>query len=506
MKSPAHGPAAKGYIQDLVSRKDLAFRFQIMILPCYSFHSFKLRCVTSSLAPRLTGVVISRRHQIARATPAAPQPSIPRGGSGKSDSLIEDAFFLKAPSPCVGPVMLLEDQADRGRGLAVSRSMKVGEVVLIEGPLASISEEDVGEESPDADLLEMKFEALELKLRSQSYSEQDVAWLQSLATLKDEETGKPSRTPSAFPDLSLGVDGEKTLPFPDSVDLEGLIQVNAFEADSEDKDLAYTALKQPPKLEVMGVWPRTSILNHSCSPNTISYSHQGQLITVTTRPISKGAELTTNYLGDLLMSPVDVRREALEDTYGFVCKCYRCKEEDSLDQNMKELVENIYESCVDQIREDFELAVEEDDEEAISELHDQLRAYAEVLDASFEKSKVKSSTQTFLQASLFELYELLFSTLSAQGEVDVRLVELLTALTSEIQPGSELNLYYSRLLLEEAQADEEEQGKEEVNRIFTATTMKAYSTRYGPLSRKMLKKILKEREKFEADDTENQDE
>jgi hypothetical protein len=119
---------------------------------------------------------------------------------------------------------------------------------------------------------------------------------------------------------------------------------------------------------------------------------------------------------------------------------------------------------------------------------------------------VKSSTQTFLQASLFELYELLFSTLSAQGEVDVRLVELLTALTSEIQPGSELNLYYSRLLLEEAQADEEEQGKEEVNRIFTATTMKAYSTRYGPLSRKMLKKILIEREKFEADDTENQDE
>lgn len=468
------------------------------------FHPYKLRCITMGPSPLARPL---------RTTLASASPQQAQGKSSQSDTLTEDTFFLKPPGPCIGAVSLLEVQADKGRRLGASRALKIGEVVAIEPSIAMICDEDIDleehEEDQDVDLLELKFEALKDLLLSQKYSKQDVAWLTSLATLKDEETGEPTLTPSAFPDLAIEAehvttDSLRSLPFPESVDVTGLIQANAFEADSEDKDLAYSVLKQPPKLEVMGIWPRWSIMNHSCAPNTISYTHEGQLITVATRPVSKGAELTTNYIGDLLLAPLDVRREALEDTYGFVCRCHRCKEEEKgLDQNMKMLVDNIYESCVDQIREDFEAAVEEDEEEAISELHDQLRAFAEVLDASFEKSKMKSGTQTFVQASLFELYELLLSTLSARGEVDMRLLELLCALAAEIQPGSDLHLFYARRQLEEAQADEEELGKEEVQRIFTSTTMKAYSTRYGPLSRKMLKKILKEREKFEADDEED---
>ncbi len=43
---------------------------------------------------------------------------------------------------------------------------------------------------------------------------------------------------------------------------------------------------------------------------------------------SKGSELTTNYIGDLILAPIGVRREVLEDQYGFLCSCARCKEED----------------------------------------------------------------------------------------------------------------------------------------------------------------------------------
>ncbi len=53
--------------------------------------------------------------------------------------------------------------------------------------------------------------------------------------------------------------------------------------------------------QVMGVWPHYAMLNHSCTPNSVSYSHQGMLVTRASRQsISKGAEITTNYIGDLL--------------------------------------------------------------------------------------------------------------------------------------------------------------------------------------------------------------
>lgn len=158
---------------------------------------------------------------------------------------------------------------------------------------------------------------------------------------------------------------------------------------------------------------------------------------------------------------------------------------------MKELVTNIYDSVTDQVREDFEKAIEEEDEEAISELSDQLQAFVEVLHAAFEKANYKSTTQTFLQASVFDLYELLSSTLEAKGEVDTRLLELMAALTKEIQPGSELQLYYSRLCLMDADGDKDLQQQS------FDLTMAAYVTRYGPISRILLKNIIRERERAE---------
>ena len=53
----------------------------------------------------------------------------------------------------------------------------------------------------------------------------------------------------------------------------------------------------------MGLWPHYAVINHSCAPNTVSYSHMSMLVTRASRSnISKGAELATNYIGDLLLS------------------------------------------------------------------------------------------------------------------------------------------------------------------------------------------------------------
>ncbi len=95
------------------------------------------------------------------------------------------------------------------------------------------------------------------------------------------------------------------------------------------------------------------------------------------------------------------------------------------------------------------MAIEEEDSGALEGLRDQLAAYVEVLDAAFTKKKIPERQQIWIQMSLFELYELLGTTLEALGETDRNLVELLQALTAEAQPGSDLHLYYSRRLIEE---------------------------------------------------------
>ena len=78
-----------------------------------------------------------------------------------------------------------------------------------------------------------------------------------------------------------------------------------------------------------------------------------------------------------------------------------------------------------QVREELESAVEEDDTAALEGLRDQLAAFAEVLDAAFTKKKIPERTQIWIQISLFELYELLYTAVEALGQSDKSLLELL---------------------------------------------------------------------------------
>ncbi|KAF5834248.1 hypothetical protein DUNSADRAFT_9160 [Dunaliella salina] len=114
-----------------------------------------------------------------------------------------------------------------------------------------------------------------------------------------------------------------------------------------------------------GVWPVFSIFNHSCAPNTVffsvcsstsperfsSHSHSSSssssnnvagdnmgrnisswrlsqeephLVMHAARDIEPGEAVTVTYMGPQLLQPVDVRREHLQASYGFECRCPRC--------------------------------------------------------------------------------------------------------------------------------------------------------------------------------------
>ena len=77
----------------------------------------------------------------------------------------------------------------------------------------------------------------------------------------------------------------------------------------------------------LGLFPLTSILNHSCSPNAaFSPASGGRMIVRALRDIAAGEEICVHYV-DLLQSRSERQRELLTDKY-FSCACQRCRMEE----------------------------------------------------------------------------------------------------------------------------------------------------------------------------------
>ena len=64
--------------------------------------------------------------------------------------------------------------------------------------------------------------------------------------------------------------------------------------------------------------------NHSCAPNCeVAFAEDNAVFVVTTRAVALGEELTISYVD--ASGTDDERREELQETYGFECRCARCE-------------------------------------------------------------------------------------------------------------------------------------------------------------------------------------
>ena len=58
----------------------------------------------------------------------------------------------------------------------------------------------------------------------------------------------------------------------------------------------------------VGLYPKCSMLNHSCFPNAIFVSDSGRQLIITTKPIKKGEEICVTYILPLqLYQPTYIR-------------------------------------------------------------------------------------------------------------------------------------------------------------------------------------------------------
>jgi hypothetical protein len=71
----------------------------------------------------------------------------------------------------------------------------------------------------------------------------------------------------------------------------------------------------------------TSMINHSCDPNTAWNLFNGCIVIIALRDIAVGEELTIRYNNDWTALPYLERQKAILNSYFFKCECNKCKKE-----------------------------------------------------------------------------------------------------------------------------------------------------------------------------------
>jgi len=92
---------------------------------------------------------------------------------------------------------------------------------------------------------------------------------------------------------------------------------------------AYIIGENPNKdVDLQGLFPITSILNHNCTSNTICYAKDNFTFACrAVMPIKKGEEITTNYLHyHYHYFGLSYRYPELSQHWHFKCGCYRCRD------------------------------------------------------------------------------------------------------------------------------------------------------------------------------------
>ena len=97
---------------------------------------------------------------------------------------------------------------------------------------------------------------------------------------------------------------------------------------------------QNKNVDIQGLFPTTSIINHSCRGNTICFATEDfSMACRAVVDIKAGTEITTNYLyHQYHLFGLSYRAEELESYWHFRCECERCQDRSELGTCVDSLV------------------------------------------------------------------------------------------------------------------------------------------------------------------------
>ena len=244
-----------------------------------------------------------------------------------------------------------------GRGVVVTQDVKAGECLFVSSPVIGVRSEEARNaflESAGSTLEETTMKLLQDKMMDAIRKQNNHGPINSFMALMGSQNGKQyTDTPSI--DLLNGQDdsivwSEEELNCMTPSNLKSIILKNAFGPEFITYDKIQTQWQSeespnysPPHL--LGIYPLAAMLNHSCSPNAIrTYAKEGIMIVHACQPIRAGTEVVWSYIPTLQVFAV--RRRALKQRHGFICRCERCLVEakglrkDILPANFKSALED----------------------------------------------------------------------------------------------------------------------------------------------------------------------
>ncbi|GFR44879.1 hypothetical protein Agub_g6222 [Astrephomene gubernaculifera] len=309
--------------------------------------------------------------------------------------------------------------------------------------------------------------------------------------------------------------------------------VNGSCMGEEFQDLVLCKLRGERPMGHIALWPEAAFTSHSCAPTATAYALGDRLITRAAVDILKGGEVSLNWLGSLLTSPLEVRRAELRQKYGFTCGCVRCTAEAKYDSTpLAALLMSVYDTC-QQLSPRLEQAIAAGDVAAVGAAREQLRGLQEQVEAAIRTAspKVNSKVRRWLQASVYDLYDLVSlsadelaaaaaaaggareqsfkasppaAAAAAAALVETESLAQCCRIIEGVTPGSDAHVSLSAELVMRCLERFGPQHEEYLQ--VRAGVVRAYGARYGNVSPAVMEQLVAARLAAEAEDDEEAEE
>lgn len=230
----------------------------------------------------------------------------------------------------IGPVQVKGSEIS-GRGLFATKNIDAGTLVLVTKAIAIergiLGGEDSGE---NAQLVMWKNFIDKVKVAA-SKCQRTQLLINMLSTGENEEELE-------VPDMSFfrpEVEKNGCSSKEERLDMDNILSILDVNSLVEEA-VSAKVLGKNSDFYGVGLWLLASFINHSCDPNARRL-HVGDCVVVhASRDIKAGEEITFMYFDSL--SPLDKRVE-MSKSWGFNCKCRRCKFEESVSskQELREI-------------------------------------------------------------------------------------------------------------------------------------------------------------------------